>query len=233
MRLKQFALTLIACLAIVGTCAASASATATLGEGRWFVGSTKSPVSELIIPQKLTASLGENPVVGEKFVIEILLSGGVVVKLEMSKVECSNCTITNGGGATATGVGKLIFSGGGIGPPWRCPLKGGKIETKTLAFEARYMEGEKWLMKVGPTSGEFDFEIQPLEGCTFTSIPVKGATFSEFQAKTGTFANAQTAVFSPAISAAAGSSWQAGVWTVQTTGTFVLKTEGKPYFGVE
>jgi hypothetical protein len=238
MWLRRFLPALLVVVAALAFTASSALATATTTKAQWKVGTKESSVSTLVGGTPFTVTLGKNPTVGETFVMETTIGGSSIpVKTTFGKVTCPGCKITNEDPerpGVAMGTGRLVFSGGSIGPPWNCSIEGGGAETNLLFFEAHYMEGGKWLMKILPTTGEIVMGIQP-KGCALAKFPVKGANFAQFTAGTGAFATTQALEFSPSISITAGSSWTVSPsMTMRTTGTLIFKIEESgPFFGVE
>jgi len=238
MCLKRLAPIVFIVFVVLTATASSALATATTTKAQWKAGVSSGSVSALPaggLP--LSISLGKNPTVGEKFVMETT-AYEAPISIEFSKVSCVGCKITNQDEVhpgVAIGRGRLLFSGGHIGPPWNCAIEGGQVETDPLIFEAHYMEEAKWLLRISPAVGEHVFTIVPESFCWLTNLPVKGVNFGQFVNKTGVFATSQTLEFSPTISTAAGSSWFGNpTFTMRATGTLILKTaEATPYFGVE
>jgi hypothetical protein len=222
--------------------AGSALATATATKAKWYAGPTESSVSELSGEQTLTAALIENPTIGKHFRMTAVFAP-LTLTIEAGGVSCSKCVMSNEiHGVTGPGAiwqGRLVFSEAVVTSPANCQVTGGAITTNPLFFEADFMEGEGWRMRLYPEVGEnaFNFSLENKGGTcglahTFT---VQNVNFGAFANATGTFRTEQRLDFSPAISkAAAEQDWffKGTGHPLETTGSLVLKAGGN-YFGAK
>ncbi|HEY2478518.1 MAG TPA: hypothetical protein VGI17_07295 [Solirubrobacterales bacterium] len=218
--------------ATLAVLASNAYAAATTNKAEWYTGST---FTTLTGKQVLTASAAEKIELAFPF-------GGLAIKMRANSASCIECSITNeasGHLGVATGTGRLLFSEAFFLEATTCKFKEDKITSQPLLFEAHYTEGERWLVKISPVSGETDLTLnieanKPGDICPFegSGTPVKGANFGEFKSKTGVFAVEQPVNFSLPISEEAGSNWTFGSQRFAVTGTLNLKAGGNT-FGVK
>jgi hypothetical protein len=232
---KNLAIAIVAVFAALAAFAGSASATATTTKAEWYSGLT-TEVTTMTGKQAITVSAPEK--VEMAFPI-----GGLAIKIRANAATCVECTITNesaGHPGVATGTGKLVFSEALFLEATTCKFKEDKITSQPLLFEAHYMQGEKWLLKISPVTGETDLTLnieasKPGSICPFEGTgptPVKGTNFGEFERKTGVVALEQPVRFSLPIGEEAGSHWTFGSAPFAFTGTLGFKAGGK-YFGVK
>jgi hypothetical protein len=233
---RRTAFVALAIFAALAAFTGSASAAATTTKAEWYTGSKETAVTTLTGKAPLTASASGK--------LELMFPlGGVPQRMQAKSASCVECTITNeasGLPGVATGTGRLLFSEAsfveGIG---FCRFKEGKITSEPLRFEAHYMSGERWFLKISPASGEtaliLNIESQSAGSiCPYagSGTPVKGINFAEFKAKTGSFATEQQILFSQPISETGGSHWMFGSEPFWVTGALNLKAGGL-YFGVK
>jgi hypothetical protein len=235
MGLKGFALAVVVVIVALAATAGNALATATTTKAEWYTGAKEGSVTTLTGKQPLTVSAPGK--------VELMFPiAGLPIRMRASAVSCVECVMTNessGQPGAATATGKLLFSGVIFTEPPTCKFKEGKITTEPLRFEADYMEGERWLLKIVPVSGEvaLTLNIEKIEAgkiCPFegSGTPVKNVNFGEFKAKTGSFALEQPVNFSLPISEEAGSNWTFGPQPFSLTGELDFKAGGS-YFGVK
>jgi hypothetical protein len=231
---RHFAIAIAAIFAVLAVIAGSASAAATTTKAEWYTGfspevTTQTGKQAISIATPAKAEMG--------FTV-----GGFPVKFRANAVTCVECTTTNestGLPGVATGTGRLLFTEVAFNEVPSCKFKEGRITSEPLLFEAHYMQGERWMLKIGPLSGTTDLllniekakpeSICPFEGANTT---VKGTNFGEFESKTGVFALLQSVRFSLPISEEAGSNWTFGSLPFSFTSTLGFKAGGK-YFGVK
>jgi hypothetical protein len=229
---RFFVAAALAALAALAAVAGSASAAATTAKAEWYSGSG---LTTLAGSQVVTVSAPEK--VEMAFPI-----AGTSIKIRANAASCLECSITNSSlmhPGVATGTGKLLFSEALFTEATTCKFKEDRITSQLLLFEAHYMQGEKWMLKISPVSGETDLtlNIEPSKSgfiCPFegSGTPVKGTNFGEFTAKTGVVAVQQPVRFSLPISEEAGSYWTFGSQRFAVTGTLDLKLGGV-VFGVK
>jgi hypothetical protein len=226
---------LVAIFAALAAFAGYASAAATTTKAEWYTGSKETAVTTLTGKAPLTASASGK--------LELMFPlEGVPIKMQANSASCMECVITNEASwlpGVATGTGRLLLSEVSfVQPPGRCQFKEGKITSEPLRFEAHYMSGERWFLKISPASGEvaltLNIESQTGFICPFVGAgtPVKGVNFAEFKSKTGSFATEQQILFSQSISLTGGSHWNFGPEPFWLTGALNLKAGGL-YFGVK
>jgi hypothetical protein len=232
---RRAAFAALAIFAALAAFAGSASAAATTTKAEWYTGATEGSVTTTTSSPALTAAASGKLELTVPYV-------GTPVKFQVGAASCVECTITNESAlkpGAATGTGRLLFSGVVItSPAGPCRVKEGKITSSPLSFEAHYMAGERWFLRIAPVSGEtaltLNIEGEPGRSCPIsaTGTPIKGANFGEFKARTSSFATEQSVLFSTPISELGGSHWSFFGEAVSLAGTLNLKVGGL-FFGVK
>jgi hypothetical protein len=232
---RRIAFAALAIFAALAAFAGSAFAAATTAKAEWYTGTKEGSVATTTGSSALTAAASGKLELTVPFL-------GTPVIFQTGTASCVECTITNESAlkpGVATGTGRLLFSGVTItSPPGICRVKEGKIASSLLSFEAHYMAGERWFLRIAPASGEtaltLNIEAIPGHMCTINSpnTPINGVNFGEFKAKTSSFATEQPVLFSAPISELGGSHWSFFGESVSLAGTLNLQVGGL-YFGVK
>lgn len=207
MNMKKLGMALVAVLVLGAVMANTAFGAAETKDTRWtwngsVLTGSKTLTAGLVTGTKgvLTTTVGETPLV-----------------LESTGLECVECKIENSG-ETATGTGKLKFTGTTVAKPAGCQVaNSGVITTTTLTVDPDYM--------ISPLTVSYPL-FKPVSGTTFATVKleaktgqtcpisnsyiVKGTVFVKSQSETGVTVRKQIVNSSGSINSEAGGSLEFG-----------------------
>jgi hypothetical protein len=233
MNLKKFGTVLVVVLALGAVMASSAFAAATTTDTKWtWNGAVLGEGSANA--KTLTAGLVE----GTKGVLASEI-GETALTLESTGLECIECKIENPtGGGSATGTGKLKFTGITVASNPNCQVTGGSVTTNLLTVDPDYMISTTNYALFKPNTGTA-FATVPIVKKTGLTCPiagnyiVSGTVFVQTQNATGVTARIQKVNSSGTINSTAGGSLTFGTKPATLTGEAFFDAGAGNEFGTE